>query len=241
MAMAAMMVEIPDEVLASAGDLPWLGLSRWDGTGLPASLLLRWIESQPFADWSAAALATMDPAELDKRDLPVYLAAQERAESFFAARKVAGINELSRRPKDDADRQLVDPVPHEVGLALRMPLGAAQTEVHYARRLATHLPGTRALFGDGQITNRHVRRIVAATCGLDQQQCALLEEKVLADAASLSATEFGCRVRTAVARINPRAHRDRHREAATQSDVTLEPSEDDAMAWLTARMPLLER
>ncbi|MDQ1703906.1 MAG: hypothetical protein QOF18_272 [Frankiaceae bacterium] len=237
--MAQIPVEVPDEVFAMALDGPALDCSRWNGSGVPAGVVLRWIDAQPFGAWSAALLAMVDQAELGPGDMPRYIRLLDRAESFQAARKAAAIFALAGAKETARDFRDVDSAPHELTVALRIPLGAAQTDVYRARRLATHLLGTRALFADGLITVRHVAKIVAGTGRLDPAACAAVEQLVLADAETLSVHEFARRVRRAVAKVHPRTLRDRHADAAKDSDVGMD-ADDDAMAWLTARMPLLD-
>jgi hypothetical protein len=237
--MAQFVVEVPDEVFAMGLDGPPLDLSRWDGVGVPAGVVLRWIDGHPFAAWSAALLAQVDPAELGPADLPRYVAVLDRAEAFEAARKAAAIFAVAGVRDTTSDFRDVDRAPHELAVALRIPHGAAQTEVHRARRLATHLHGTRAMFADGLITARHVGKIVAGTAGLSIEHCAAVEGRVLPGADGLSVHEFARRVRRAVASVDPKDLQDRHHAAAQDADVTVE-ADDDAMAWLTARMPLLD-
>src|SRR4051812_28644741 len=46
-------VEVPDEVFTMELDGPAPDLSRWDGRGTPAAVVIRWIDVLPFAPWSA--------------------------------------------------------------------------------------------------------------------------------------------------------------------------------------------
>jgi hypothetical protein len=234
--MAAVAVQVPDDVFAMPV-LPPPDLSTWNGEGVPAAVVLHWVDNAPMQAWSVAMLAEVDPAELSPRDLPAYVRLCDRAEAFMAARKSAGISALAG-PKDQLRHfGTIESPANEVCVALHIPLGAAQTEIHRARRLASHLPRTRRLFRDGLITARHVAKIVAGTSGLDTCQCAQVEAMVLDEAEHISVHEFARRVRRAVAKVDPKDFKERHRKAAKQSDVTCDPDED-AMAWLTARMPL---
>jgi hypothetical protein len=91
----------------------------------------------------------------------------------------------------------------------------------------------------GRLSARHAAAIVSATSHLGQSDCAEIEARVLPDASRLSAGEFRAKVRRAVAAHDPAAFAERYRRAAEESDVWCEP-DDDAMAWLSARMPLVD-
>jgi len=90
-----MAVEIPDEVLTAPLDGPRPDLSGSDGGGLPAPVVLRWIDGQPFGAWSVSLLAGIDATELPPAELPLYLRLVNQAESFLAACKARGIFQLA--------------------------------------------------------------------------------------------------------------------------------------------------
>lgn len=236
--MVELVVEIPDAVFATPLDGPQLPAGACVGPGLPVGAALRWIDVSQFGPWSATLLASIDPADVHVADLPRYIRLLDRAESAMAARKSAAVATLAGAPPAGGYRE-VDAPAHELVVALRIPLGAAQAQVYRDRRLAGHLPGTRALYAEGLITSRHVAKIVAGTGTLDVEQCAQVEALVLDGAEHLSVHEFARRVRRAVAKIDPAGLRQRHQAAAAQSDVTVDP-DDEAMAWLTGRMPLID-
>lgn len=233
-------VEVPDEVFGVCLDegVP-MDLSGWDGSGVPAAVVLRWVEACPLAPWSVTLLEQLPVGELAEADLPRLLAAWDRIEAHAGAGKARAIQALAGPKRRCTGWDDQDPAPNEVTVALRVPLGQAQGEVHRARRLASHLPETQRLYDDGQITARHVAKIVAGTAHLGRDKCGQVEALVLPDAPRLSVHEFARRVRRAVARVHPRDLADRHREAAQQADVDLQ-TDDDGMAWLTARMPLVD-
>lgn len=237
--MAQLLVEVPDEVFTTPLDGPLLPAGACDGAGMPVGAVLRWIDTAPFGGWSVSLLTAIDPAEVDEADLPRLVRLLDQAEAALAARKSAAVAQLARRPAAGAGFRQVDAAAHELVVALRVPLGAAQTEVYRARRLATHLPGTRAAYADGLLTSRHVAKMIAGTGRLTPEQCAQVEATVLDGAEALSVHEFARRVRRAVARCDPAGLAERHRAAAAHADVSLQP-DDDAMGWLTGWMPLLD-
>ncbi|MBV9291614.1 MAG: DUF222 domain-containing protein [Frankiales bacterium] len=234
--MATITIEVPDEVF-SLGPDAWWSLSRWDGQGLPDALVLTWIDELELGPWAPALLAQIDPTRLDPRALPTYLRAFHRVETWSAARKSQAVALIAADPPKDAG--VVDPAAHEVSAALRKPVGAAQRDVFIATRLAKFLPETDALFRAGSITKAHVDKIVLGTGHLTAEQCADVEDRVLHRATTQSVQQFAAAVRRAVADIDPQSFAERHAAEAAKSDVTVE-ADEDGMAWLTARMPLVD-
>jgi hypothetical protein len=227
--------ELPVEVFDLPGDAP-LDLSRWDGRGVPAAVLLSWVEDAPITASTAAVVESIDAAELAAADLPRLLQAWDRAESHAAAKKATVIARLAHECRQFRGWDDQDPTANETGVALRLPLLHAQREVHRSRRLHTHLPQTLGMWLDGSITRGHVRKILSATGTLGQAKCAQVEELALPGAEDLSVTEFGQRVARAVAKVHPRDVSERHRDAAKDADVTL-AIDDDGIGWITANMP----
>ena len=201
-------------------------------------LMLRWVEAQPMDDFGAAALAEIDPRRLGDNDLPRYVAECDRAESFFAARKAEGARALAARLHHDDGISCGRAAP-EVAIALRLPLQTAQREVAYAQFLASHLPETRRQFGEGKLTRWHVNEIVEACVGLTQEECARVEEQ-LHPCDSMSASEVRRWLHRFVPRIKPKDHAEQHAEEAKKTDVTVEPSRQGSMGWVTAYGPLHE-
>ena len=236
----AVEVEVPLEVLSSPLDTFGLAPERWDqDQPLPDQIALRWVDSQPFDAWSMTLMSQIDPAKLPATDLPTWHRLNQKAQSFLTAKQyratvaMAGLSSRGQRFDE------VDTGAHELVCALKIPLGAAQTMVYRARRLATHLPGTQALFDAGELTERHVIKMISHTGHLTQEQCVAVEDKVLARACDLPVAEFARRVRRAVAKLNPRDTKDRHDAEAAKSDVSLEPA-DDGMAWMSGYLPLID-
>jgi hypothetical protein len=206
-------IECPDEVFA---DLV-----------LPVAMtapgvLLEKVEHVSAGPWLAALLARVDVAQLTDWDMPAYLRACAKQQAWTAARLADGVAELAARPGGfGADK--------EVALALREPVGVSQRRLHFARRLRTLLPTTRALFRRGDLLEKHVDAIVEATAGVDDPELlAAVEEKVLSAPRALAktATELRRDVRHALTRIDPDGAQDRARAARDNADVTFIPGED---------------
>lgn len=237
--MIGVAAELPSEVF-DVGVFEPHGYAETPGHGVPAGVVLRWIDESPWAPWIAAMLDQIDPRELDTRDLPLYVKACDRYESHAAALKSRAIATMAGPADSHRGWSDYDPAANETSVALRISLEAAHGVVWRARRLVRVLPGTLALFDDGKLTAAHVRAIVNATAKLSAEQCAAVEAAVLDEQAEhLSVRAFARRVRRVVAKIDPRDFARRHREAADESYVDIDP-DNDAMAWLTARMPLVD-
>lgn len=133
---------------------------------LPATMTatgaaLETMESVPAGPWLADFLDEIDVKRLSEWDLPVYLRACSRVQTWAAARLSQAVAELASRPGViGADK--------EVALALREPVGAAQRRVHYAARLRRLLPETRRRFLRGELTEKHVDAVIEATSGVEE-------------------------------------------------------------------------
>jgi hypothetical protein len=77
----------------------------------------------------------------------------------------------------------------DIGMALREPVGAAQTRMHHAKRLRQMLPTTRRLFRSGAINAKQADAIVEATSGVkDPRLAAAVEDRVLTSQGALAKT-----------------------------------------------------
>lgn len=233
-------VNVPVEVLHSPLDTFGLAPQGWDREDpLPDQIALRWVDGQPFAAWSVTLMSEIDPARLPATDLPTYHRLSQKAQTFLRAKQYRAVVAIAGISSKGVRFDEVDTGAHELVCALKIPLGAAQTEVYRARRLATHLPGTQALFDRAEITERHVIKMISHTGHLTPEECALVEDTVLARAPELSVAEFARRLRRAVAKVHPRQAKERHDAEAAKSDVTFQPAAD-AMGWLTSYLPVID-
>jgi uncharacterized protein DUF222 len=232
-------IVVPFELPATVFDLPGnepVDLSRHDGSGVPATVVLSWVEDAPFTASTVALLTSIDARELAPSDLPRLMKALDRLESHVAAKKSLAVGQLAWECREFKGWDDQDPAANETAIALQLPLGKAQGEVHRAKRLHTHLPRTLGRWLDGALTREHVLVILRATSRLGQGKCAQVEELVLPGAEGLSVREFAQRVHRAVATVHPRDLKQRHRDAAKDADVTL-TTDEDAIGWITANMP----
>ena len=212
-----LMVECPDELFTD-------GLIPAAMTG--AGVRLEAVEDVPAGPWLAAVLDGIDPGQLSEWDLPAYLRAAARLQSWAAARVSDGVAELaSRQGGFGSDK--------EISLALREPVGAAQTRIHHAKRLRRMLPTTRRLFRSGAINEKQADAIVEATSGVkDPDLAKAVEDKVLTSGGALAkgAKELKRMARQALRRLDPEGEQDRSRAARDEADVVFHPGEDGVAA-----------
>ena len=221
-----LMVECPDQLFTDA-------LIPAVMTG--AGVRLEAVEDVPAGAWLAAVLDGIDPRSLSEWDLPAYLRATARLQSWAAARISDGVAELASRPGGfGADK--------EVALALREPVGSAQRRIHHARRLLRLLPTTRRLYRSGAISEKQADAIVEATSGVEDAELATaVEDKVLTAQGALAKTarELARAARQALTRLDPAGAEDRARAARQQADVVFMPGED-GMATTAMEAPAEE-
>jgi hypothetical protein len=212
-----LMVDCPDELFTDAA-IPAVM------TG--AGVRLEEVEDVPGGPWLAAVLDTVDPGSLSEWDLPAYLRACARMQAWAAARVSDGVAELASRPGGfGADK--------EIGMALREPVGAAQTRIHHARRLRAMLPTTRRLFRSGAINQAQADAIVEATSGVQDPALAkAVEDRVLTAPGALAkgAKELKRMARRALTRLDPAGEQDRARAAREDADVVFHPGDDGVAA-----------
>src|SRR3954469_15336718 len=212
-----LMVDCPDELFTDA-------LIPTVMTG--AGVRLEAVEDVPAGPWLAAVLDSVDPRQLSAWDLPAYLRASARMQAWAAARVSDAVAELASRPGSFGSDK-------DIGLALREPVGAAQTRIHHARRLRQMLPTTRRLFRSGAINEKQADAIVEATSGVkDPELAAAVEDKVLTSPGALAktASELKRTARQALTRLDPEGEQDRARAARQEADVVFHPGDDGVAA-----------
>jgi len=124
----------------------------------------------------------------------------------------------------------------EIAAALTVSERAAENLIGTARVLTEQLPGTLRALAEGRIGYRHAQIMVDHAAGLDDEDAVALEEAVLPEAGGSAPPRFDRQVRAARERLNPDTIEERHRRAADERDVRLDPGRD-GMAWLTAHLP----
>ncbi|MFN2625666.1 MAG: DUF222 domain-containing protein [Mycobacteriales bacterium] len=191
--------------------------------------------TRPASGYGAALLETVDVDDLPAADRVRLLQAWARIEAHAAAQRLALVRAVAGA--DERDPAYDEFGAHEVALALRIPLGAAYHQVSVARRLATHLPRAAAALESGDLAYAHVLRMARAVGTVDAPVARAAEEQVLPRHADRTPGELATALTRAVARVDADGFARRHQRAAAQADVELIP-DADAMAWISAHMPL---
>jgi hypothetical protein len=147
-------------------------------------------------------------------------------QAWAAARVSDGVAELASRPGSFGSDK-------DIALALREPVGAAQTRIHHAKRLRNMLPTTRRLFRSGALNQKQADAIIEATSGVDDPDLATaVEDKVLTSPGALAktASELKRTARQALTRLDPAGEQDRARAARQDADVAFHPGDDGVAA-----------
>ena len=98
----------------------------------------------------------------------------------------------------------------EIAAALRLPERTTETLIEYSRVLVSELPATLAMLRSGAISYRHASIMIDQVAGLSPENRAELESKMLPKAVSLTAAQFGDRVRKARERLDESSISARH-------------------------------
>jgi hypothetical protein len=175
----------------------------------------------PAGPWLAIALSEIDCTELTHWDMPAYLQGWDRMQSYAAAHLAAGVAHFASMPDVGAG------VEKEIALALREPVGAAQTRVWRAKRLMRMLPRMWRWMASGDLSERHVSKLLDATGSVDDADLmAKIEDGVLARAGGKTATELARAAKDLLKRLDPSGAQRRAHAARAEADVALYPGED---------------
>ena len=198
-------------------------------------------ELAKFADQAAGE----DDAFKDVSDdeLLGILSAWDRVLAHAAARKYAAIAELIRRrpaagwPMDEKTQmpQMWDEfTPSELCAVLAESKGAAAGMLGLAHDLEVKLPGTKAAFGDGIVSEEKVVIIARATAVLNADEARAAEALVLDRAGRLTPGALRAAIARAVMEVAPDKARKRREQAARDARVE-RWAEDSGNAALVGR------
>jgi hypothetical protein len=154
----------------------------FDGVSVPPAVkldgeLLGALDDAPAGPWLAQMLDAVDRSTLTTFELPTYLRACSRMQAWAGAQLAAGVAELASRPDAFGPDK-------DIAFALREPVGATQRRVWWSKRLRRLLPAVWRRWAAGELTERHVIRLVEVTATVDDPELmAQVEERVLAAAA----------------------------------------------------------
>jgi hypothetical protein len=151
-------------------------------------------------------LAAVDLATAtDDERVAVMVAAQRRINHFEAVKLAAMAAFAGPEPRDDvaANRSAAAFAWAEISAALHLGEGTARALTHTAQRLASHLPATWAAMRAGELSYPKARTLNDATATLDRDQCAAVEERVLAKAGGRNPAQHTQAVGRAVRSVDP--------------------------------------
>src|SRR5438270_7004737 len=175
---------------------------------------LAFLNDVPAGPWLAVLLAEVDHSTLTQWDMPAYLQAWERLRAYASAHLAAGVARFATMPDVGAG------VDKEVALALREPLGAAQTRIWRSKRLLRMLPRVWRSMADGDLSEPHVAKLLDATASVeDPELMAKVEDGVLARAGGKTPTELARAAKDLLKRLDPTGVARRAEAARDQADV----------------------
>ncbi|UER53759.1 DUF222 domain-containing protein [Kineosporiaceae bacterium SCSIO 59966] len=213
-----------------------------------------------------AALAHLDPADLDDGAVLELVAATERAISGLRARQAAAIVEFTRRGPDGVRCFSTE----ELAARMRWTAWTASARVSEARTLSTRLPSTLDALACGDLDDPRARIVAAAAAELDEPVALALDEALSVDptptdptddadgedgeglgedpagasrpaygAAVLTTAELRARIAAEVATIDAAAAARRAEAGRRRRRVGVTPL-DDGMARLVAEGPAVD-
>ena len=127
----------------------------------------------------------------------------------------------------------------ELAVAARLSETDARRRVDTAEGLAGSFMGTRRLLEDGLISARHAEKIVQHGRSLPDECVPAYEARLLPLARNATVQRLDREARAAVEEAQPATALQRHRSAAEDRYLTLDPAAD-GMAYLTAFLPAVE-
>jgi hypothetical protein len=210
----------------------------FDGVPVPPAVtldgeLLGALDEAPAGPWLAEMIDAVDHSKLTTFELPTYLRMCSRMQAWAAAQLAAGVAELACR--SDAVGSDKD-----IALALQEPVGAAQRRIWWSKRLRRMLPGIWRRMAAGDLSERHVIRLVEVTAGVDDPELmAKVEERVLPGVGKKTADELARAARDALKRLDPAGAQRRAKAARGEADVEFYPDPaGDGMGDVVIHAPI---
>ena len=176
-------------------------------------------------------------------ELQGVICAWDRVESHASARKHAAVAELiRRRPAPGAEVDGPAQMPEdwheftgrELGAVLGVSAGDAEEILDLAHTLEVCLPGTKAAFWAGILSQDKAQIIAGATAVLDPAEARVAEAMVLDRAGSLTPAQLRAAIRRAVMEVNPEKAKHRREHMAKRTRVE-RWAEDSGNAGLAGR------
>ena len=187
--------------------------------------LQAWLAMAP-ADRPSDELLLVDHLGLDAAGRIDLLTLLDQQERLLQAAKVRVLAEIDRA--DDTELTLSQ---EAVSLALRVPRGAATSQLKTARTLVDQLPATLSGLTAGKFSVRHAEAVAERSWRLEPETVPVWEAAVLASAADKTFPDFRRDLNREENRLEPGKAEARHQHALTERKVSFQAL-DDGMAAL---------
>jgi hypothetical protein len=168
------------------------------------------------------------------------IAAADRSEASAAALKHAAAGALIRRRPPKSEGLWAEFTERELASVLADSPRSAEGMLELAHDLDTKLPGTRALFRSGVITEYKARIIADACQLLDAEEAAAAEAMVLGRAGRLTPAGLRAAIARAVMEVNAKKARKRREAARKHARVQLWPEPSGNAAIEARELPVAE-
>src|SRR3954451_25462625 len=183
--------------------------------------MLAHLDEVPAGAWLAVVLESVDRSVLTPLDLLAYQRACARLLAWVSAQQTAAVAQFAACPDPDVAPDV------EVGFTLREPRGSAQRRLWQSRRLMTCLPRWWQAMADGELSERHIAKLVEVTATVENPDVlSRLEERVLANIGVKTPDELARYARDTLKRLDPDGTSRRARKAREEANVTFYPADD---------------
>src|SRR3954452_19034948 len=188
--------------------------------------MLAHLDEVPAGAWLAVVLESVDRSTLTALDLLAYQRACARLLAWVSAQQTAAVAQFAACPDPDVAPDV------EVGFTLREPRGSAQRRLWQSRRLMTCLPRWWQAMVDGELSERHIAKLVEVTATVENPDVlSRLEERVLANIGVKTPDELARYARDTLKRLDPDGSARRARKAREEANVTFYPVDDGMGRW----------
>ena len=193
-------------------------------------------QSAPVDGVLVGHLDALDPAELDQEQRLALVVGQQRAANHAQAMRGRAVAAFAADTTAVFDLHPRAVAAGDVGSALALGRGAADSLVDTSVALADRLPDTAAAAQRGDLSWDKATTLAGQTAMLTDDQTRTVEERVLAKAPGRTPARHRDAVRRAVDRVDPDGADERRRQA--KKDVALiRTHHGDGIGELFARMP----
>jgi hypothetical protein len=187
----------------------------------------------------AAFLSVTDARRVSPHDRIIVMAAEQRMESYFQARKYRAMTAVVDAMEHDPDEEMwaTEAAAAEIRVALRLTRTAADTELRFALELQRRLPAVWQALVTGRIDIHRARTFSSGTAYLPDATARLVVERVIESAGGLTTGELRARLEGLVIEADPDGAQERYESAVKTRRVVTEPSSDGTANLLGLDLP----